>query len=101
MVGGAAYYGGKKVQQGRENEADQEARLEALEAEQAASPPPQYAPPPPAAAPPPPAAAPAPAPAPAGGDDMVAQLERLKSLVDQGVLTPDEFTAAKQQVLQG
>jgi hypothetical protein len=95
MVGGTAYYAGKKVQQGRENDADQEARLEALEAQQAppapqSAPPPQYAAPPPAAA-----------PAPAGGDDMVAQLERLKSLLDQGVLTPDEFQAAKQQVLNG
>ena len=69
-------------------EQDQEARLEALEAQQA-----QQAAPPPAA---PVAAAPAPA---AGGDDLTSQLVELKGLMDQGVLTQDEFNAAKAKLL--
>ena len=35
MVGGTAYYAGKKVQQGREQDEMTEARLEQLEAQQA------------------------------------------------------------------
>jgi Short C-terminal domain len=51
----------------------------------------QYAPqPPPAPAPPPPAA---------GGSDMTAELERLATLRNQGVLTDDEFAAAKARLL--
>ena len=48
-----------------------------------------------------------PPPPPAGGmaggtaGGTVAELERLKALYDQGVLTPEEFQAAKQQVLAG
>jgi hypothetical protein len=38
--------------------------------------------------------------APSGGG-TVAELERLKALLDQGVLTPAEFDAAKQKVLAG
>jgi len=37
----------------------------------------------------------------APADDPVGQLERLKSLLDQGALTQEEYDAAKQQVLQG
>jgi hypothetical protein len=44
----------------------------------------QYAPPPPPAA---------------GGPDMVTQLESLKKLLDDGVLTQAEFDAQKQKVL--
>ena len=32
---------------------------------------------------------------------MVAQLEKLKGLLDSGVLTQDEFNAAKAKVLSG
>ncbi|NGN62637.1 SHOCT domain-containing protein [Streptomyces sp. A7024] len=46
------------------------------------------------------AAPPAAAPAPAGGG-TVADLERLKALLDQGVLTQEEFEAAKQKILEG
>jgi membrane protease subunit (stomatin/prohibitin family) len=42
----------------------------------------------------------APAPAP-GGADMVAQLEQLKKLLDEGVLTQAEFDAQKAKILQG
>jgi hypothetical protein len=36
-----------------------------------------------------------------GTGGTVAELERLKALLDQGVLTPAEFNAAKQKVLAG
>jgi hypothetical protein len=46
------------------------------------------------------AAPPPPAPAPAGGGgDMTAELERLATLRSQGVLTDDEFAAAKAKLL--
>ena len=82
MVGGAAYMGGRHMAQGQQRESEQEQRLGDLEAQQAQAP----------------AAAPSPA---AAQDDTVASLERLKGLLDQGVLTQDEFTAAKQKVLAG
>jgi hypothetical protein len=91
MIGGAAYHAGKAGQQNAQREADQQARLDQLEAQQYAA----QAPPPPAYAPPPP-----PAPA-AGGSDLTAKLTELKQLVDQGVLTPDEFALAKQKLLAG
>jgi hypothetical protein len=37
----------------------------------------------------------------AGAGGTAAELERLKALLDQGVLTPAEFDAAKQKVLAG
>ncbi len=93
MIGGTAYLGAKAGQRSAQNQAaeqqtadDQEARLEALEAQQAAP-----------AAPAPVAAAPA-APA-AGGDDVASQIIELKGLMDQGVLTQDEFNAAKAKLL--
>jgi hypothetical protein len=42
---------------------------------------------------------PAPAPAPAAGDDMVAKLTELKGLLDQGILTQEEFDAQKAKIL--
>jgi len=65
-------------------------RIADLEAQQAAAAP-QAAPPPPMAAPPP-AAAPA-------GDDLTSQLMDLKNLMDQGVLSPEEFQQAKAKLL--
>ena len=50
------------------------------------------------AQPAPPAYAPEPAP-PAAGGDMTAELERLATLRNQGVLTDDEFAAAKARLL--
>ena len=58
----------------------------------------QAAPPPPAAAPPA-AAPPAPPAPPAGGNDIVATLERLASLHSAGMLTDEEFAAAKASAL--
>ena len=80
MVGGAAYYTGKRVQEGREADADRDARLEELEAQQATA---------------------APPPAPAPEPDMVEQLERLAKLKEQGILTDEEFAAQKQKLLAG
>jgi hypothetical protein len=97
MVGGAGYMAGKKMAQGSQREAEQEARIQELEAQQtqqqqyAAPPPPP--PPAPAAAPPPPAAA--------GGEDLVGQLTELKGLLDAVALTQEEFDAAKQKLLAG
>jgi hypothetical protein len=48
------------------------------------------------AAPPPP---PAPAPAGTGGSDVTAELERLAGLRNQGVLSDEEFSAAKAKLL--
>jgi hypothetical protein len=82
IVGGGAYYAGKRVQERRQDEADQEARLEALEAEQYAAP--QQS-----------------APASPGGisDAGMAQLEKLAHLRDAGVLTEDEFNEQKRRIL--
>lgn len=87
MVGGGAYYAGKKHAENQADtagrEGDQEARLEALEQQQAA-----------------PAAAPAPS---TGGvsDAMVEELTKLKGLLDAGVLTQEEFDGQKAKVLAG
>lgn len=80
MVGGAAYYAGKKVQEGREQDAMTEARLEELEAQQAA------------------VAAPA-----AGGGISDASIEQLRQLADlkaKGILTEDEFQQQKRKLLE-
>jgi hypothetical protein len=84
VVGGTAYYAGKKVQQGREQEADQNERLDDVESQQAAP------------------AAPAPA-APSGGmsDQAIEQLKQLGELKDQGILTQAEFDEQKHKLLYG
>ncbi len=46
-----------------------------------------------------PAPAPAPAAAPSAGDDMMAQLTQLSQLHNAGVLSDDEFAAAKAKLL--
>lgn len=73
MVGGGAYYAGKKVQQGREQDADQDQNPEG-----------------------------APAPAASGGisDQTIEQLQKLGDLRKQGVLTEEEFEQQKQKLLQ-
>lgn len=43
----------------------------------------------------------APAPAAPAGDDMVAQLEKLASLKASGILSEEEFTAAKAKLISG
>ena len=56
----------------------------------------QYQQPPPQAYAPPPAPA---APATGGAGDMSAELERLANLRNQGILSDEEFAAAKAKVL--
>ena len=76
MVGGGAYYAGKKAQQGREQDAEQDARKQNLET--------------------------APAAPAAGGisDATIDRLKKLGDLKDQGVLTQEEFDQQKQKLLQ-
>jgi hypothetical protein len=91
MIGGGAYAVGKSRANAQGREADQEARIEELEAQQASA----QAPPPP-----PPPAAPPPAPAAtAGGDDLVSKINQLQQLHEQGVLDDAQFEAAKQKLL--
>ena len=91
VVGGVAYHAGKRGAQNAAQEQAQNEQIAELQAQQ------QYAPPPQQYAPPPVPAAPA-APT-AGGADMVAQLESLKKLLDEGVLTQAEFDMQKQKLL--
>jgi hypothetical protein len=91
MVGGAAYYAGRKVAQGDQRESEQQQRLDMLEAQQAQQ---RYAPAP-APAPPPPSAPAAPQ------QSVVEQLNGLKSLLDAGVLTQTEFDQQKARILGG
>jgi len=51
------------------------------------------------ASPPAPAPAPASVPAPAAGTDVATQLQQLASLMQSGVLSADEFAAAKAKLL--
>jgi Short C-terminal domain len=81
MVGGAAYYAGKRGQQSQSREEEQEYRLQELEAQQAA-----------------PVAA---APASPGGisPDTIERLKQLSELKDSGVLTEAEFEVQKARLL--
>ena len=85
VVGGvavAAHHAGTKSAQANAAEQSQDQQIADLQAQQ------QYA------APAPVAAAPE-----AGGADMVTQLENLKKLLDEGVLTQAEFDMQKQKLL--
>jgi len=87
-VGGGAYMAGKSVARRQEAQAqaddEQNARLDDLEQQQAPAPAP--------------APAAAPAAAPAVSSPMIDQLNQLAELHKQGVLTDDEFAAAKAKV---
>jgi putative oligomerization/nucleic acid binding protein len=80
MVGGVAYHAGKRTQEGRDDDAERDARLEDLEAQQAQG---------------------------SGGggggmtDNTIEQLGKLGQLHEQGVLTDAEFEVQKQKLLQG
>jgi Short C-terminal domain len=98
VVGGGAYIAGKHVANRQAEEAqyaaDQDARISALEQQQAGGQydqqydqPPQYQQPPPQYQQPPPAQD--------ASSSMVDQLNKLAELHQQGVLTDDEFAAAK------
>jgi Short C-terminal domain len=82
MVGGVAYHAGKRVQEGRDDDYERDARIADLEQQQAMQ---QAAP-----------------PQQTGGgisEDVVAQLERLGKLKEDGVLTQAEFDLQKQKLL--
>ncbi len=79
VVGGVAYHAGSRRAQSQANDADQEARLEDLEAQQQA---PQQA-----------------APAAAAAPDYTEELEQIAKLHEQGILTDDEFAAKKKEIL--
>lgn len=100
MVGGTAYMAGKSRVRGQMREQEQEERLAQLEAEQAqaAYQPGASAAPAAPATPAAPAAEPV-APVPPGGGDIASKLTQLKGLLDQGILTPEEFESAKQKLL--
>ena len=89
-VGGGAYMAGKHRANSQAEQAqyqqDQDARISNLEAQQQ-QPSYQQAPPAPA---PPPAAAPSP---------MIDQLNQLATLHQQGILSDEEFAAAKAKLL--
>jgi len=85
MVGGGAYVAGKHVANNQAEAASQEQRIADLEAQQTAQQPAPAAPAPVAAAPP--------------ADDLASKLMNLKSLMDQGVLSPEEFQQAKAKLL--
>jgi len=84
VVGGGAYMAGKHVARNsaeqQHQEQGQDQRISDLEQQQA---------------PPPPAAAPSPAPS----SPMIDQLNQLAALHQQGVLTDDEFSAAKAKLI--
>jgi hypothetical protein len=92
VVGGGAYMAGKAHARNQaeqaQYQADQDARISDLEQQQGSQQQaqPQYQQPPPS---------PAPAAAPAGSSSMIDQLNQLAALHQQGVLTDDEFAAAK------
>ncbi len=87
LIGGGAYVAGKQSANKAQGEREQNEQIAELQAQQAQG---QQA-------------APAPA-APAGGvgsDDMVTQLQNLKKLLDEGVLTQAEFDMQQQDVPAG
>jgi putative oligomerization/nucleic acid binding protein len=92
-VGGGAYMMGKSTarRQAEQSqlEAEQNQRIADLEQQQ------PYEQPPPYQQGPPPSATPATAAAPASSSPMLDQLNQLAALHQQGVLTDDEFAAAK------
>jgi hypothetical protein len=81
MVGGAAYYAGKRRQDTQYREEEQTARLDDLEARQSMATPVQASGP--------------------SNDEAIEQLKQLAALKDSGVLTQAEFDAQKQKLLQG
>jgi hypothetical protein len=82
MVGGTAYYAGKRAQENQQQDDMTEARLQQLEGQ-------QYSPP-------------ASAPAASGmSSASIEQLKELGQLKNDGILTEDEFEQQKRRLLQG
>lgn len=82
IVGGTAYAVGKHAANNARQEQDQNAAIQDLQAQQVAARQPVYEAP----------------PAPAGGN-VTDELARLGQLQQQGLLTPEEFAAAKARLL--
>ena len=80
-VAAVAHHAGTKSANAQNDEAQQSQDIADLQAQQAAAP------------------APAAQSAAPGGTDMVTQLENLKKLLDEGVLTQAEFDLQKQKIL--
>lgn len=87
VIGGAGYMAGKSRAKGQAAEQEQNQQIAELQAQQAAQQA-QQAPPP----------APVAGPAPEV-DPTTAELQRLAGLHSQGILTDEEFSAAKAKVL--
>jgi hypothetical protein len=92
MVAGGAYAVGKHAQRNQYEDDERDARIAELEAQQAQQSQMAYQAPPP----PPVQAAPQ-----VSTGDMVKQLQDLKTLKDQGILTDAEFEVQKAKILQG
>ena len=90
LVGGAAYGMGRRAARNQQQDAEQDQAIADLQAQNAYAP----AAPVPQAAPVTPAA-----PAGGGGGDVASKLAQLGAMVQQGLLTPEEFTAAKAKLL--
>ena len=101
VVGGGAYMAGKAHARNQaaqqQYQDDQDARISNLEQQQYQQQPDQgqYQQQPDQGQQPPPQAPPPPAAAPAASSPMIDQLNQLATLHQQGVLTDDEFSAAK------
>jgi hypothetical protein len=82
VVGGAAYYAGKKGAERRQREDTQDEQIAGLQDQQAPAPA---------------------APEGSGGmsEDSIEKLKQLADLHEQGVLTDAEFEVQKQKILQG
>jgi hypothetical protein len=93
VVGGGAYVAGKHMARSQDQRASDEAyqddRISQLEQQQGQQ---QYQAPPQQQAPPPNAA-------PAAGPSVADQLQQIAALHQQGVLSDDEFAAAKAKLL--
>jgi hypothetical protein len=74
VVGGVAYHAGKRAQEGRNADEQEQAMQQEADA----------------------------APAPAGGitDDAIEQIQKLGELKEQGLITDDEFEAQKRKLLE-
>ena len=97
VSGGMMRHSANKQQEQAQAEAYQQQQMQAQIDAAAAAAVAAQAPPPPAAAP-----APAPAPAPAAApavDPTIAKLQQLAELKAQGILSEEEFTAAKAKLL--
>jgi hypothetical protein len=92
VVAGTATAVSNRVSRRQANKWQQQADAQADEQPQQQAPP-QYQQPPP---PPPPA----PEPAAADSSSLVDELQKLASLKEQGILSEDEFTAAKNKLLE-